>query len=88
MKVKDLKEALKRLPPDMDDTHVFLLTGYQGERQYDLLAGVGYLPIEGHMPIALVGASEIQRQVEAGLMEKPEGYFPPEPEEGEEWKRG
>jgi len=93
MKIGDLKKALSRFPPDMDDTGIIMVTSSKGKTTFDLLAGVGYMPLNGTGVPALVGLTEIQRQVEAGKLEKPEGYkpLPPDPDDvvpGDEWKLG
>lgn len=77
MKLGDLKKALAKFPPDMHDMEVALVYAKDDKRRYDLLTFVGYIPLKGTEAIALGGLSELQRMVENGTMEKPDGYIPP-----------
>ena len=74
MNLGQLKNALRKLPPDMDDMEVLIITGVEGKKEYDLLCFTGYLPIEGHEAIALGTLSAVQAMVETGEMPKPPGY--------------
>jgi hypothetical protein len=75
MKLGLLKQSLAKLPPDMHDMEVIVRTAYNGEIQYDLLCYTGYA--QSHGCILLGTMTDVQRMVESGEMEKPEGYFPP-----------
>jgi hypothetical protein len=45
MTVKDIKTSLSKLPPDLDDLHILLnVQVAPGEKQFFLLAGIGYIP--------------------------------------------
>lgn len=74
MKLGQLKQALRKFPPDMDDMEVCVITGANKEKKYDLLCFTGYLPIEGHEAIALGTLSAVQVMVETGEIPKPPGY--------------
>lgn len=74
MKLGQLKQSLRKLPPDMDDMEICIVTGQDGKKKYDLLCFTGYLPLEGHEAIALGTLSAVKIMVENGEMPKPEGY--------------
>lgn len=74
MKLGELKTALQKYPPDMDDMEVLLVTGDGGEKKYDLVCFTGYLPLPGHESIAIGGLTAVKVMVESGEIEKPEGY--------------
>lgn len=74
MKLSEIKASLKKYPPDMDDMEVVVITGANGEKQYDLLCFVGYLPMPGHESIALGSLSAVKVMVASGEIEKPNGY--------------
>lgn len=88
MKIGELKTALTRFPPDMDDTEIFILTSTDNKTNYDLATALGYVNFNENVYPVIVGLSEIQRRVENGEMDKPEGYTAPENTEGDEWKTG
>lgn len=44
MTLKELKQALSKLSLDFDDTEIILQFVKNGELDYELLAGVGFLP--------------------------------------------
>jgi hypothetical protein len=88
MKIGELRTAMARFPPDMDDTEVFMMTSVDNKTTYDQLTGFGYITFDENVHPVLVGLSEIQRRVESGEMDKPDGYFPPKNVEGDEWKNG
>jgi hypothetical protein len=74
MNLGQLKKALRKLPPDMDDMEIMIITGENGRKKYDLLCFTGYIPLEGHEAIALGASSAVKVMVEKGEMPKPEGY--------------
>jgi hypothetical protein len=74
MRLKELKLSLAKYPPDMNDMEVIIVTGADGEKQYDLLCFVGYLPIPGHESVALGALSAVKVMVETGEIQKPDGY--------------
>lgn len=74
MKLGELKSALRKLPPDMDDMEVCVVTGKDGKKKYELLCFTGYLPAPGNEAIALGGLSAVQVMVESGEIPKPAGY--------------
>jgi hypothetical protein len=74
MQLKELKLSLAKYPPDMDDMELVVVTGANGEKQYDLLCFVGYLPLPGHESVALGTFSAVRVMVESGEMQKPDGY--------------
>ena len=57
MTVGELKRSLSRLPPDMDDVHVFLKLG---ERDFDLTCYVGYVKD----PLCIVIGNEKAARIE------------------------
>lgn len=58
----------------MDDMEMVVVTGADGEKQYDLLCFVGYLPIPGHESVALGALSAIKVMVATGEIQKPSGF--------------
>ena len=74
MKLGELKQSLLKYPPDMDDMEMVVVTGANGEKQYDLLCFVGYLPIPGHEAVAIGALSAVKVMVESGEIKKPDGY--------------
>lgn len=88
MKVGDLKKTVAKLPDDLDHMELLTVGNHFGERVYDNVGGIGILPMGKDTCIAIISASEIHRLVADGKIEKPEGYIPPPPEPGEEWKQG
>jgi hypothetical protein len=64
MNLGELRKMIAKLPPDMDELHVMLVTAVKGERIFDLMTAVGHIPLpDNNMTIALVGYEEIKRQV-------------------------
>ena len=53
---------------------VIVVTGVNGEKQYDLLCFVGYLPIPGHESIAIGTLTAVKVMVSSGEIQKPDGY--------------
>lgn len=88
MKLGDLKKIVATLPADMDNLELLNVANHFGERVFDNIGGIGILPMGADTCIAIVNASEIHQQVAEGKIQKPEGYIPPPPEPGEEWKLG
>ena len=74
MKLGELKKSLSKYPPDMDDMEVVVVTGANGEKKYDLLCFVGYLPLPGHESVAIGTLSAVKVMVASGEMPKPDGY--------------
>ena len=74
MRLKELKLSLAKYPPDMDDMEVIVVTGANGEKQYDLLCFVGYLPLPNHESIALGSLTAVKVMVATGEIQKPDGY--------------
>ena len=74
MKLGELKKSLAKYPPDMNDMEVIVVTGENGEKQYDLLCFVGYLPMPGHESVALGSLTAVKVMVASGEIQKPEGY--------------
>ena len=62
MTLGELKASLAKFDTDMDSSVVFLVSAKDGKKDYDLLAGTGYLHVEDTAYIALVADSEIRRQ--------------------------
>lgn len=62
MTLGELKASLAKFDTDMDTSIVFLVSAHEGKKDYDLLAGTGYLHIDDTAYIALVAASEVKRQ--------------------------
>lgn len=78
MTLGQLKKSLAKHPPDMDDMEVSLSVSRGGKRQHEPLCFVGYFPEPGREQIILGGLTEVQRMVEAGEIEPPEGYISPD----------
>lgn len=78
MRLGDLKKGLAKLPPDMNDMEVYVAVCRRGKKQVEPLCASGYLPLPGKESIILVGLTEIQRLVESGELERPDGYIDPE----------
>jgi hypothetical protein len=74
MNLGQLKKALSKLPPDMNDMEMCVITGVDGKKKYDLLCFTGYLPVEGYEAIALGTLSAVKVMVKTGEMPKPEGF--------------
>ena len=74
MRLGELKSSLKKYPPDMDDMEIVVVTGANGEKQYDLLCFVGYLPIPGHEAVALGSLTAVKVMVASGEIQKPTGF--------------
>ena len=74
MKLGELKKSLAKYPPDMDDMEIVVVTGANGEKQYDLLCFVGYLPTPGHESVAIGSLSAVKVMVASGEIQKPDGY--------------
>lgn len=86
MTLGELKSSLNKLPPDMNDMEVIVSYAINGEPEYELLCFTGYFPLKGHECIILGTMTEIQRKVENGEVDPPEGYKSPKDmkREGEE----
>lgn len=69
-----MKKSLQKYPPDMDDMEMVVVTGLDGEKRYELLCFVGYLPIPNHESVALGSLSAVKVMVESGEIPKPDGY--------------
>lgn len=74
MRLGELKKSLSKYPPDMDDMEVVIVTGQDGEKQFDVMCFTGYLPIPDHECIALGGLSAVKVMVASGEIEKPDGF--------------
>ena len=74
MKLGELKKSLSKYPPDMDDMEMVVVTGANGEKQYDLLCFVGYLPIPNHEAVAIGALSAVKVMVASGEIPKPDGF--------------
>lgn len=77
MKLRELKKSTLYQSSDLDDMEVMVCVARNGKRQYEPLCFLGYMPIEGHEFVVVGGLTEIQRMVESGEMDKPEGYIDP-----------
>ncbi len=78
MRVGDLKKALAKLPPDMNDMEIMVCVARHGKKQYEPLCASGYLPMPGNEMIILVTLTGVQRMVMDGELEAPDGYIYPE----------
>jgi len=74
MKLGQLKIALQKYPPDMDDMEVIIVTGVDGKKQHDMVCFTGYLPVPGHESVAIGGLTAVKVMVDSGEIQKPEGY--------------
>ena len=74
MTLGNLKTALAKFPPDMNDMQMIVVYATEGKTKIELVGFVGYIPTKGLECIAVGGLSEIKRRVEAGEMPPPDGY--------------
>ena len=74
MKLGELKQALAKLPPDMNDMQVLIVYAHDGKPQLECVAFTGYIPVPGSECVAIGAMSEIKRRVKTGEMKKPDGY--------------
>jgi hypothetical protein len=74
MKLGDLRQALAKLPPDMNDMQVVIVYASDKKMQIELVAFTGYIPLPGAECIAVGAVSEVKRRVESGQMSPPDGY--------------
>ena len=74
MRLGELKKSLTKYPPDMDDMEVVIVTGWDGEKQLDVMCFTGYLPIPNHECIVLGSLSAVKVMVASGEIEKPDGF--------------
>ena len=94
MKVGELKRAVARYPADMDNEEVLMLTCTNGKKEYDLLAGCGYLLMNDKNPLVLVANNAVEPGYKEGQRISGEKLPPPPIEnsdgtvEGDEWKNG
>lgn len=77
MKFKDLKKSTLYQTSDFDDMDVMICVSRNGKRQYEPLCFLGICPLEGDEFVVIGGLTEIQRMVENGEMDKPDGYIDP-----------
>lgn len=76
MNLGELKKALNKFPPDMDDTLMVIQTGYGGKENYDLVTFVGIISLEGN-PIIVLGTLEAARiLVKNKKLKVPDDYVP------------
>ena len=76
MNLGELKKALAKFPPDMDDTIVLFQTGYGGKEQYDLPTFVGTITLEEKL-IVVLGTLEAARMlVKDKRLKVPDDYVP------------
>lgn len=76
MDLGELKKALAKFPPDMNDTIVVVQTGYGGKEQYDLTTFVGVISLE-NKPIVVIGTLEAARiLVKNKKLKVPDDYVP------------
>ena len=74
MTLGNLKTALAKFPPDMNDMQMLVVYAQDNKMKMELMGFVGYIPNQGFECIAVGALSEIKRRVEAGLMPPPDGY--------------
>ena len=82
MKLGDLKKSLAKLPPDMNDMEVLVISAPRGKKVYEPLCFTGYLPLPGHECVALGTYTAVQEMVEEGKIEPPKDYLPPDETKG------
>jgi hypothetical protein len=76
MNLGELKMALAKFPPDMDDTLAVIQTGYSGKEQYDLPVFVGTISMEDKL-IVVIGTLEAARiLVKNKKLKVPDDYVP------------
>lgn len=74
MNLGELKRALAKLPPDMNDMEVLLAYSVNGKACIETTAFTGYIPMAGVESIVIGALSDIMRRVKSGEMPKPEGF--------------
>lgn len=74
MKLGELKKSLAKFPPDMDDMEVIVRSALDGKDIYENLCFTAYCPFPKHECIILGVTSTVQKLVEEGKIEKPNGY--------------
>ena len=74
MTLGQLKLALQKFPPDMNEMQMLVIYAQDNKMQLELMGFVGYIPNQGFECIAVGALSEIKRRVESGLMPPPDGY--------------
>ena len=77
MKFRELKLSTLYQTSDFDDMEVMLCVSRKGEKQLEPLCFLGIIPITGLECVVIGGLTEVQRMVESGEMEAPDGYIPP-----------
>lgn len=77
MKFKDLRKSVLFSSSDFDDMEVMICVARNGQPQYEPLCFMGFVPSPDIACVVIGGLTEIQRRVESGVMEAPEGYVPP-----------
>jgi hypothetical protein len=81
MKLKELKKSTLYQSSDLDDMTIMIAVCRNGKTQYEPLCFMGWQPLPDHPEggfVVLGGLTEIQRLVESGKIEAPEGYIPPD----------
>jgi len=77
MTFKELKKSSLYQTSDFDDMQVMICVSRNGKRQYEPLCFLGICPLKGSEFVVIGGLTEIQRMVENGEMDKPDGYVDP-----------
>ena len=73
MNLGQLKKALKRFPPDMDDLEIAVQIVREGKDQYELLCYVGYA--ENIQTFMLGGETAVKKLIAEGKLQNT-GYTP------------
>ena len=74
MTLGNLKTALAKFPPDMNDMQMLVVYAQDNKMKMELMGFVGYIPNKGLECVAVGALSEIKRRVESGQMPPPDGY--------------
>ncbi len=77
MTLKQLKESTLYQSSDLDDMEVMIVVSRNGNPQLEPLCFLALAIDIGPGAVVVGGLTELQRQVESGMMKKPEGYISP-----------
>jgi hypothetical protein len=75
MNLRQLKQSLAKLPPDMGEMEVLISYFVKDIPDFDNLCFTGYLPIKGHECIVLGSLAAMKKLITDDKLETPEkGY--------------
>ena len=77
MLLGELRKALEKISPDMDDAYILIQTGHGGKEEYDLLTFVARIPDERFEKYVILGTLEATRVlVKNKKLRVPDDYVP------------